>query len=209
MKNFVIWLTGIPSSGKSSIASSLQNKLQEFNISVEVLESDELRKNIHPNLSYAEKDREIFYNSIVYIAKLLVKNNINVIIAATANRRKYRERAREQFDNFLECHVKCPVKICIKRDQKGFYKAAMKREKPTFPIFISEKDDLLDEYANDRNAIKKLFSSWGIYEIPKNPDCLVDTSNNSPEENAEIIFKLLKNKSFLYNIKGGSKNERV
>lgn len=190
MKNFVIWLTGIPSSGKSSIVSSLQNKLQELNISVEVLESDELRKNIHSNLSYSEKDREIFYNSIVYIAKLLVKNNINVIIAATANRRKYREKAREQFENFIECHVKCPVETCIKRDQKGFYKAAMKGEKPTFPIFISEKDDPLGEYANDRDAIKKLFPSWGIYEIPKNPDCVVDTSNNSPEENAEIILKL-------------------
>jgi adenylylsulfate kinase len=208
MKNFVIWLTGIPSSGKSSIALSLRSKIQELTIPVEVLDSDDLRNNIHPNLSYSEKDREIFYNSIVYIAKLLVKNNINVIIAATANRRKYREKARKQFENFIECYVKCPVKICIKRDPKGLYKAAMNGKKPTFPIFIPEKDDPLGEYANDRDEIKKLFPSWSIYEIPKKPDCVVDTSNRSPEENAEIILKFLKDKGFLYTIKGGDKNER-
>jgi len=210
MKSFIIWLTGIPSSGKSSIAFSLQKKLQEFNIPVEVLDSDELRKNIHPNLLYSEKDREIFYNAIFYITKLLARNNINVIIAATANRRKYRERARREFINFIECYVKCPVEICIKRDPKGFYKAAMKGEKPSFPIYIPEEDDPVGEYANDRNIIKTLFPSYGVYEIPKNPDCVVDSSSNSPKANAEIILKFLKKKSFLCcNTKGGDKNERI
>lgn len=194
MRTFAVWLTGLPASGKSTIAAHLQKILRKtFNLAVDVLESDDFRRNVHPYLLYNESDRNLFYCSLVYVVGILLKNNVIVIVAATASRRKYREMARARLKNFVEVYVKCPLRICMARDRKGLYEAARRGEKPTFPILIPEKDDPLGEYVKDRELVARLFPSCGVYEIPENPECVVDSDEKTPKENAEIILSFLKN----------------
>jgi adenylylsulfate kinase len=98
---WAIWITGLPGSGKSVIADKVGTIMQ-----VQVLELDEIRKFITPKPSYSDDEREIVYASLVYMAKIMVTSGIPVIIDATANRRRYRDRARAAIPNFAEVYVK-------------------------------------------------------------------------------------------------------
>jgi Adenylylsulfate kinase and related kinases len=168
MEGFCVWLTGLPSSGKSTIAKILKDKLNKEGIIVHIIESDEFRKILTPKPTYSSEERDWFYSVIVYLAKIFVSYGINVIIDATGNKRKYREEARKNIAKFMEVYVKCPLEVCIKRDVKGIYKLAFEGKAKTVP-------GLQD-----------------IYEEPLNPDLIVETDKQSSEECAELIFKKLK-----------------
>jgi adenylylsulfate kinase len=166
-KGFAIWLTGIPASGKSTIAAALKQKLKALGIDVQVLESDELRKVLTPEPTYRDKERENFYNVIAFIGKLLVDNGVNVIFDATANKRRYRDKARAQIERFLEVYIKCPTEVCAKRDPKGLYKEAKSEKITTLPGIQTG------------------------YEPPENPDVTILSDRESPEEATEKIIKKL------------------
>jgi len=168
MKAFAIWLTGIPSSGKSTIANFLKKRLSEYNIKIEVLESDEVRKIITPNPKYNEFERELFYRSLVAIGKYLTDNGVSVIFDATAHKRSYREYARSLIKNFIEVYVYCPLEECIKRDVKGLYSKALK------------------------GVIKTLPGLQVKYEEPINPDLIVYTDKESVRESVDKIMSLIK-----------------
>ena len=121
---FAIWLTGLPASGKSTIARELVRKLTARGIHTVVLESDELRKILTPEPAYSAEERAGFYRSLVRIGDLLVRQNVNVIFDATANKREYRDQARALIPRFLEVYVQCPLEVCIQRDPKGIYRRA-------------------------------------------------------------------------------------
>ncbi len=170
---WAIWITGLPASGKSTVAKKLAEKLKSLGVKVQILESDELRKVLTPKPTYSEEERDWFYSTMVFIGKLLVDNGINVIFDATANRRKYRSRAREVMPKFLEVYVKCPLEVCIERDRKGLYKAAFSGKAPNLP------------------------GVGAPYEPPERPEVVVETDKMSPEECAEAILKALKERGFL------------
>ena len=113
-----IWITGLPGSGKSTIARKLKQKLDYLNVKSYIISSDALRKIATPKPKYTEEEREIIYGALVYAAKVLVENGINVIIDATGNRRRYREKARNTINRFMEVYLKCPLSICIERERK-------------------------------------------------------------------------------------------
>ena len=119
---FAIWITGLPASGKSTLARALKERLNARGLDVAVLESDALRKILTPNPAYDEHEREIFYQQVAYIGALLVQHGVPVIFDATANRRAYREDARSLIPNFLEVYVECPLEVCMARDPKGIYR---------------------------------------------------------------------------------------
>jgi adenylylsulfate kinase len=167
-EGFCVWLTGLPSSGKSTIAKILKNKLEQENLIVHVIESDELRKILTPKPTYSSEERDWFYSVIVYFAKILVSYGINVIIDATGNKRKYREEARRNIKKFMEVYVKCPLEVCIKRDVKGIYKLAFEGKAKTVP-------GLQD-----------------VYEEPIDPDVIVETDKQEAQECAEIIFRKIR-----------------
>jgi len=167
MKSFCIWLTGLPASGKSTIASLLKQALQKMGITVQVLDSDELRKVLTPKPTYSLEERDWFYSVLVYIAKLLVDNGVNVIIAATGNKRRYRDEARYQIKNFIEVYLKCDIETCMKRDKKGIYEAAKKGLASTVP-------GLQDPY-----------------EEPDNAELMLETNKLSPNQCVEHIINYL------------------
>ena len=172
-KGWAIWITGLPSSGKTTIAKALNRRLYERGIGAQILESDEVRRVLTPSPTYSEEERGNFYRALVYIGKLLVENGVNVIFDATANRRCYREEARSWIDNFLEVYVKCPLEVCIERDMKGIYRRALKGEAKTVPGLQAP------------------------YEEPLEPEVTIDCVADSPEEAAHRIIEVLKEKRFL------------
>jgi adenylylsulfate kinase len=111
VSGWCVWITGLPGSGKSTIAHLLSKELRSLGIHVCVLSSDALRKVMTPNPRYTEEERDVVYGTLVYIAKLLTDNGVNVIIDATGNRRKYRDNARREISQFMEEREVKTVKV--------------------------------------------------------------------------------------------------
>ena len=123
-----IWLTGLPSSGKTTIAKALKNLLLEREVTVQLLDSDDLRQKLTPHPTYSSEERDWFYDLVTFLAELLTDNGVNVIIAATASRRAYRQAARARIERFAEVYIDCSPEICRARDSKGLWKKADKGE---------------------------------------------------------------------------------
>ena len=97
---FAIWVTGLPASGKSTLAAEVKARLLRRGIDVAVLESDVLRKIFTPHPKYDEAERDTFYRQMVYVGTLLTQHGVPVIIDGTANRRRYRDYGRQQIPRF-------------------------------------------------------------------------------------------------------------
>src|SRR5262249_42251462 len=130
---FAVWITGLPASGKSTVASALAKQLKNRNISVAILESDVLRNIFLGNPQYDDQERDYFYSSLAFIGRILTEHGISVIFDPTANRRSSRERARQQILYFIEVFVVCPLDICIRRDPKGIYRKPLQGEPQPVP----------------------------------------------------------------------------
>ncbi|MBS7641156.1 MAG: adenylyl-sulfate kinase [Candidatus Bathyarchaeia archaeon] len=177
VSGWCVWVTGLPGSGKSTIAHLLAEKLRAFGIHAYVLSSDELRKVMTPNPKYTEEERDMVYATLVYIARILTENGVNVIIDATGNRRRYRDEARRLIQRFMEAYLKCPLEVCVERESRrgldsygapsGIYAKAFRGESKTVP------------------------GIGAPYEEPLNPEVAVDSDKLSPEECAERILKVI------------------
>lgn len=123
-QGWTIWLTGLPGAGKTTLARALQQRLRELGIAAVVLDSDAVRPVLAPTAGYDEAARDQVYAQLVALADLLRREGVNVIIAATAHRRAYRDAARATLAPFAEIWVRCPREVCAARDPKGLYVAA-------------------------------------------------------------------------------------
>jgi adenylylsulfate kinase len=121
-KGFAIWITGLPASGKSTIAKALKAQLADRGVDVAVLESDVLRKVFAGD--YDAKGREAFYRQMAFVGALLAEHGVPVVFDATANRRAYRDQARREIGKFIEVYVDVPLATCLARDPKGIYRSA-------------------------------------------------------------------------------------
>lgn len=170
---FAIWLTGLPASGKTTIARQLVARLASDERRVQLLDSDEMRTVLTPQPTYQTHERDWFYATLVYIADLLVRNGLSVVIAATGNKRRYRADARQTFTHFAEIYVDCPLAICQARDKKGTYDQAYSGTATTVPGVGS------------------------AYEAPHNPDLILDTVQLSTEASVQHVITMLINRKWL------------
>ena len=108
-----IWITGLPGSGKTTIAEKVAETL-----GAKHLQLDRVRKVITPDPDYSDKERGIVYASLAYMAYLLVDSKVSVVIDATANRREYRDLARKLIPRFIEVYVECPLDVCMARERE-------------------------------------------------------------------------------------------
>ncbi len=120
----VIWFTGVPASGKSTIASAVEERLSSRGLPVENLDADEVRANLSPNLGYTAEARDENTKRLAWMSQMLSKHGINVIVAAVSPLRSHRDRAREWCPKFVEVFVDCPLEVCQQRDPKGLYARA-------------------------------------------------------------------------------------
>jgi adenylylsulfate kinase len=109
-----MWITGLPGSGKSTVALNVKAKVPD----TVILRMDILRKIVTPEPTYSGKEREYVYKALVYTAKTVYDLGHNVIIDATGNRRFWRQLARKLIPDFFEIYVKCPLELCrTRKDQ--------------------------------------------------------------------------------------------
>ncbi len=168
-----MWFTGLPASGKSTLARALKAQLAERGVNAAVLESDALRRVISDQPRYDPQDRDAFYRLLAYIGGLLAEHGVPVIFDATANRREYRDRARQQIPRFLEIYVECPLETCMARDPKGIYRQAREGTAANVP------------------------GLQAAYEPPETPDVLVHGETESPDAAAARVIAKLIEKAYL------------
>jgi len=170
---FAVWLTGLPASGKSTVARALAAELSGKGIRAALLESDKIRREITPQPKYDDAERDRFYAIVAYLARMLVLHGVPVIVDATANRRAYRDRARAAIPRFLEVHVRCPLSVCQARDPKRIYRRGAE------------------------GTAKNVPGVSAPYEPPLLPEVVVDGERDDPSAAARQIVSALEKMGFL------------
>lgn len=115
----VVWITGIPASGKSTIANLLREYYQRNNLPVDILDGDELRKTISKDLGFSPEDRKEHNRRVIIMAKLLSKNGITTIVPLISPYEQTRDMARKEIPNFVLVYVKASVEECEKEIQRA------------------------------------------------------------------------------------------
>ncbi len=127
-----VWFTGLSAAGKSTISRAVQNELEARGYRTEVLDGDVVRQYLCKGLGFSRDDRDENIRRIGFVAKLLTRNGVIVLVAAISPYRAAREEARVSIGNFLEVYVNAPVSVCEGRDPKGLYLKARRGELRSF-----------------------------------------------------------------------------
>ena len=169
----IIWLTGLSSSGKTTLSIALESVLFQQKALVTVLDGDVVRSGLNHDLGFSAKDRKENIRRIGEVALLLAHQALVVIVAFISPFREDRDRVRHSIDTgrFIEVFVDCPLSVCEERDTKGLYKKARNGDISDFTGISSP------------------------YEPPLNPDIHLKTSEQTVEECIETIMEFLDNKN--------------
>lgn len=172
---FVLWLTGISGSGKTTIANLLRAKLQRAlpAKAVELLDGDIVRQFFGGDLGYSRADRIHNVKRIIFAASLLQRNGVPTIVANIAPYYEIRDFARQSIGNYIQVYVKCSAAECERRDVKGHY-ARVKRGE--MKDFVGQDD---------------------TYDVPRRPDMVVDTERETLDQCVERIWELLRQRGLL------------
>ena len=160
-----LWLTGVPGAGKTTLAHAVRDVLRGRGHRVEILDGDEVRQILSPNLGYSREDRDAHIRRVGYLARLLSRNNVVVIVAAVSPYRSTRQAVRMEHDGpFVEVFVSCPFDEVVRRDPKGLYAKARS------------------------GSLSNLTGVGDPYEAPEAAEIVVETARWSIEEcQAQIL----------------------
>ncbi|RYG64488.1 adenylyl-sulfate kinase [bacterium] len=169
----VVWLTGLSGAGKSTLAEALVPALREAGARVELLDGDVIRTHLSKGLGFSREDRDLNVARIAFVAHLLARNGVFVVVAAISPFRAARDEARALITDFVEVHVAPPLEECIRRDVKGLYKKAISGEIGAF-TGISDP-----------------------YEPPLAAEVTLDTRALSVDEGKERVLAALRSRGYL------------
>ncbi|MEU2872837.1 adenylyl-sulfate kinase [Streptomyces olivoreticuli] len=171
MNGATIWLTGLPSAGKTTIAHALAGRLRGEGHRVEVLDGDEIREFLSAGLGFSRADRDTNVQRIGFVAQLLAAHGVKVLVPVIApyadSREAVRKRHQEQGTGYVEVHVATPVEVCSVRDVKGLYA---------------------------KQAAGEIAGLTGVddpYEEPADPDLRIRAHEQSVDESAAALHALL------------------
>jgi adenylylsulfate kinase len=133
MSGGVLWITGRPASGKSTLAQALEAEFTARGVHATILDSDEVREVITPEPTYTPEERALVYRALAYTAARLAREGIVAIVAATAHEARFRDWARRISPGWFLVYARCPLAICEARDPKGLYRRARADAATTLP----------------------------------------------------------------------------
>ncbi|MCI4323700.1 MAG: adenylyl-sulfate kinase [Thermoplasmata archaeon] len=161
---FCLWMTGLPSSGKTTLGAAVQKRLQSSGYHVELLDGDEIRKGLSADLGFDRKSREAHAGRVAFLAKLLARNGVIPIVTLISPYKTSRASARATIGRFVEVYVATPLTVCEQRDVKGLYKKARAGE------------------------IKDMTGVDDPFEVPDAPDVTVRTIGESVDATTEYLL---------------------
>jgi adenylylsulfate kinase len=167
---FTLWFTGLSGSGKTTIAHLIGPELDRRGLVVEYLDGDTVRTRLSKGLGFSKEDRDTNIERIGWVAARLTRQGGAVIVAAISPYEETRRKARamvEEFGGFVEVHIQASVEECARRDVKGLYQKAFAGE------------------------IKGFTGVDDPYQVPVNPELVIDTEAHDPEESAGLIVAKL------------------
>ena len=166
-----LWLTGLPSAGKTTLALALADVLIERGIDVEILDGDQVRTHLSTGLGFSRADRETQVTRIGFVAELLARHGVIAIVPVIAPFADARDKVRAHHDQhgsaLLQVHLSTPVEVCAERDVKGLYAKAYRGE-------ISSMTGVDDPY-----------------EVPEHPDLRIDTAATDLDSSVTALLQLL------------------
>jgi len=171
---WAIWITGLPGSGKTTVAQGAAALAAAAGRQVRTLARDAIRQLVTPEPTYSEEERGVLYRALAVMALLLVEAGSNVILDATANRRAYRDLARRLIPRFAEVYVRCPLEVCRDREARRVGGHA--------PAQIYEQADRFGAPVPGAGV---------PYEPPEAADLVIDSATVSPGEAAARVWALV------------------
>ena len=163
-----VWLTGLPSAGKTTLATALEKRLLAEGHRVEVLDGDVMRTRLTKGLGFSREDRDENIRRIGFVAHLLARNGVVVVVPVISPYRSVRDEIRELHDGrFFEVHVATPVEVCSERDVKGLY--ARQRQ----------------------GELSGLTGVDDPYEAPLSPELVLHTETSTLDESVEELWQAL------------------
>lgn len=172
-KGVTVWFTGLPSSGKSTLARLLERKCKAWGFRVELLDGDVFRTNLNKGLGFSREDREVNVKRLGFVSHLLTRNDVMSIVSAVSPYRDARDENRKLIGNYIEVYVKASPEACQERDVKGLYKKAKAGE------------------------IKGFTGVDDPYEAPDRPDVLCDTETEDVEASLEKVIAALEKLGYI------------
>lgn len=172
-RGFTLWFTGLSGAGKTTLAEAILCRLRSAGARSELLDGDTVRCHFSAGLGFSQEDRDTNIRRIGFIAGLLSRNGVIAIVAAISPYRKTREGVRREIQEFVEVFVDCPIETLIERDTKGLYRRALAGE---IDCFTGISDP---------------------YEPPLNPEIVVHTDRETPEESAFLVWRELEKRGLL------------
>lgn len=172
-KGFTLWFTGLSGSGKTTLSNLVEKELRRLQRDVEHLDGDIVRKYLSRDLGFSEEDRAKNIERVTFVASLLTKYGVAVIVSFISPYRDKRAEAREMIGNFVEVHVKCPVDVCASRDTKGLYEKAR------------------------QGLIQSFTGVSAPYEEPLNPEIVVETDRQTVTQSVETILQRLQELGYI------------
>jgi adenylyl-sulfate kinase len=173
MTGFTLWLTGLPSAGKTTLARALAQELTRRGVDSELLDGDAVRRELWPELSFSREDRDTNVRRVGYIAELLSRHGVATLVALVSPYRDVRDEQRRRIERFVEVFVDCPLEVCVARDVKGLYAAQR------------------------AGSISGVTGVDDPYEPPLSPEVVVHSSRESVEASAARVLSYLDGQGYL------------
>jgi adenylylsulfate kinase len=177
MNGFTLWFTGLSGAGKSTIANIVGPELEERGRTVEYLDGDVVRTHLSKGLGFSKEDRDTNIERIGWVASRLTRTGAAVLVSAISPYEETRRKARamvEEFGSFIEVYVEASLEECARRDVKGLYEKAFAGE------------------------IKEFTGVSDPYEPPSNPELVLHTEQDSPEQDAQLVLGKLEEMGLLF-----------
>jgi adenylylsulfate kinase len=172
-RGVTVWFTGLSGAGKTTITRAVEQELRSRNYQVEILDGDIIRENLTKGLGFSKEDRDENIRRIGFVAHLLTRNNVIVLVSAISPYRTVREEVRQKVGNFVEVYVNAPLSVCENRDVKGLYKKARSGE------------------------IKNFTGVSDPYEPPLQPEVECHTDQETLAESVEKVLTALEQLGYL------------